>query len=188
MTTTTVPNPPLATDAGMTSAAAGFKSNMTTTDSPTVARRGSRVSFELSKVVGLEATRTWDMLTNWAGHADWVAMTTVDVDPDDPNRFTAWSGPIRALSLEDRMVAVESEFDAETGRGRCLVHKLGPVLVGEAEFTVEPGTAPGTSVVHWREDVHVPYLPSPLTGPVGRLGALFFGRGLVRMEKVAKAT
>lgn len=156
-------------------------------NSPTTSRRGSRVSFELSKVVGLDASASWDMLTDWAGHADWVAMTTVDVDPDDPAKFTAWSGPIKALSLEDRMVAVEQEFDEATSHGRCLVHKLGPVLVGEAEFTVVPGTAPGTSIVHWREDVHVPYLPSPLTGVVGRLGALFFGRGLVRMEKVARA-
>lgn len=161
---------------------------VTPTENPPVARRGSRVAFELSRVVGLDATRSWEMLVDWAGHADWVPMTTVEVDPKDPARFTAWSGPIKKLSLEDRMVAVEQEFDAETSRGRCLVHKLGPILIGEAEFTVSPGTAAGTSIIFWREDVHVPYLPSPLTGIVGRLGALLFGRSLVRMEKVAKAS
>lgn len=171
----------------------GVRTDMPPTDAtdtaatPVPARRGSRVVFELTRVIGLDATTAWTMLTDWAGHADWVAMTTVDVDPNDPRRFTAWSGPTRRLALEDRMVAVEEHFDAESGTGRCLVHKLGPVLVGEAEFTVAPGTAARTSVVHWREDVHVPYLPSPLSGIVGRLGALFFGRGLVRMEKVANS-
>ena len=160
----------------------------TPTDMPSTTRRGSRVVFDVSRVVGLDAQRTWDLLTDWAGHADWVAMTTVDVDPDDPRRFTAWSGPTRRLALEDRMLAVEQHFDAATGNGRCLVHKLGPVLIGEAEFTVTPGTAPGTTVVQWRESIHVPYLPSPLTGIVGRLGAVFFGRGLVRMEKVARSS
>ena len=164
---------------------------MTHSDSPTdlvppaPTTRGSRVVFDLTRVVGLDAATTWRMLTDWAGHADWVAMTTVDVDPNDPRRFTAWSGPTRRLALEDRMVAVEQHFDEATGSGHCVVHKLGPVLVGEAAFTVNPGTASGTTEVHWREDVHVPYLPSPLSAIVGRLGAVFFGRGLVQMEKVA---
>lgn len=154
------------------------------TSAPTSARRGTRVVFELDRTVTLTPQRAWDMLIDWPGHADWVPMTTVDVDPTDPNRFTAWSGLGRRLALEDRMVTVEQTFDGE--RGRCLVHKLGPILTGEAEFTVAPGDTPGTTVVHWREDVHVPYLPGPLSSLTGRIGALLFRQAIGRMERLGR--
>lgn len=156
------------------------------TSAPTPTRRGTRVTFSLDRTVDLPSERAWAMLIDWPGHAEWVPMTTVDVDPDDPKRFTAWSGLGRRLALEDRMVTVEQSFDGE--RGRCLVHKLGPILVGEAEFTVAPGGTPGTTVVHWREDVHVPYLPGPLSGLTGRIGALLFRQALGRMERLGRRT
>jgi len=60
-------------------------------------------------------------------------MTRVELDADDPNAFVAFSGP-GPLALEDRMRAVTREFDGSVGA--CRVDKLGPELVGEAEFTV----------------------------------------------------
>lgn len=159
-------------------------SHDTTAQAPT--RRGTRVTFALDRTVDLAPEKAWAMLIDWPGHADWVPMTTVDIDPDDPNRFTAWSGIGRRLALEDRMVTVEQSFDGESGR--CLVHKLGPILTGEAEFTVVPGATAGTSVVHWREDVHVPYLPGPLSGVTGRVGALLFKQAIGRMERLGRKT
>ncbi|MGA1345410.1 MAG: SRPBCC family protein [Ilumatobacteraceae bacterium] len=156
------------------------------TTPPAPTRRGSRVEFSLARTVDLSPERAWAMLVDWPGHAEWVPMTSVEVDPEDPNRFTAWSGLGRRLALEDRMVTVEQTFDGE--HGRCLVHKLGPVLVGEAEFTVAPGPTSGTAVVHWREDVHVPYLPGPLSGLTGRIGALLFAQALRRMERLGRRT
>ena len=146
----------------------------------------ARVHFTVRKHLPLPGRIAYDELVDWRGHAEWVPMTSVDVDPEDPNRFTAWSGLGRRLALEDRMVTVEQTFDGE--HGRCLVHKLGPVLVGEAEFTVAPGPTSGTAVVHWREDVHVPYLPGPLSGLTGRIGALLFAQALRRMERLGRRT
>ena len=88
--------------------------------------------------------------------------------------------------LKDRMVTVEQTFDGE--RGRCLVHKLGPILTGEAEFTVAPGDTPDSAVVHWREDVHVPYLPGLLSTLTGRIGALLFRQAIGRMERLGRRT
>jgi hypothetical protein len=43
---------------------------------------------------------------------------------------------------------------------RARIAKLGPVLVGEAEFSVSAGIAAGSAVVQWREVVSVPPSPS----------------------------
>jgi len=152
-------------------------------ETATTQRRGNRVEFSLSRTLDLTADRAWEMLIDWPGHADWVPMTRVEVDPDDPNRFTAWSG-LGRLALEDRMVV--REMDTESTPRRCVVDKLGPVLVGEAEFTVAPAPSGVASIVTWREDVHVPYLPRVLTGIVGRVGGALFSQALRRMESKSR--
>jgi hypothetical protein len=151
--------------------------------SPASTRRGASVAFSLERTLEIEPAVAWSMLTDWGGHADWIPMTRVEVDPADPARFTAWSG-LGALALEDRMRATESEFDGSTGR--CLVEKLGPVLVGEAEFTVRPGPTPGTATVAWREEVGVPHLPRFLAPAAAAVGKVLFGQSLNRMAKAAR--
>ena len=78
---------------------------------------------------------------------------------------------------------VVREMDTESTPRRCVVNKLGPILVGEAEFTVAPGPSGVTSIVTWREDVHVPYLPRFASGIVGRVGAALFSQSLRRMAR-----
>jgi len=145
-------------------------------------RRGTQIVFDLSRPVPLDPERAWRALTDWEGHGRWVPMTRVEVDPDDPNRFTAWSGVWR-LALEDRMLADVIEFDGTNGH--CHVHKLGPVLIGEAEFWVSPGDGAGTCVVRWREDVRMRFLPRFLARPAAWLGRRLFLTGLKRMAKTA---
>lgn len=149
-------------------------------DSPTPPRRGARVVFDLDRTVALAPQQAWARLTDWAGHANWIPMTRVAVDPDDPARFTAWSGP-GPLALEDRMRATAMDFDGSSGR--CHVDKLGPVLVGEASFTVAPGPDADTSVVTWHEDVVVPHLPGFLAPVAAAVGRLLFGWSLGRMAR-----
>jgi hypothetical protein len=146
-------------------------------------RSGTTVAFTLERQLDLAPTVAWSMLTDWKGHADWIPMTRVEVDPADPARFTAWSG-LGRLALEDRMRATRSSFDGTTGS--CLVEKLGPVLVGEAEFSVRPGDAAGTTIVHWREDVTMPHLPKVLAPLAARVGRVLFGRSLASMAKTAR--
>jgi hypothetical protein len=145
-------------------------------------RHTSQVMFELDRTLTLTPERAWELLIDWKGHGDWVPMTTVEVDPDDPSRFIAWSGIGKKLALEDRMHAVVQEFDGSNGH--CRVEKLGPILVGEASFTVSPGPTPGTSVVSWREDVAVPYLPKFLAPVAAKIGGVLFGASLRRMAKI----
>ncbi len=145
---------------------------------PTPVRRGSRVEFSLSRTIDLTPDRAWEMLIDWPGHADWVPMTRIEVDPDNPDHFTAWSG-VGRLALEDRMQVREIDHDSDVRR--CVVDKIGPVLVGEAEFSVAAGPSGVTSIITWRENVHVPYLPQILAGIVGRVGGALFSHALRRM-------
>lgn len=145
-------------------------------DSP----RGALVEFTVSEVVPLSAADAWKKLADWGGHGDWIPMTRVDVDPADPNRFVAYSG-VKPLVLEDRMWADHSEFDGTTGRAH--VHKLGPILVGDAELLVSPGLTDDRAVVVWRESVHVPHLPSFLAPIAAWIGKTLFAQSLRRMAR-----
>lgn len=83
--------------------------------------------------------------------------------PDVGDRFTMVSGPFvgrGAPGLPDRMVVESLERPSTaTGRvGSTSVRKLGPVLLGEAGFDVEP-LGPGRCRVVWWEDA---YLAGPL--------------------------
>jgi len=150
--------------------------------------KGARVVSDVHRDVALDPETTWEALIDWAGHGDWVPLTHVDVDVKNPNLFTAWSGPGasgwgRRLALEDRMQAITTEFDA--GYGHCVVHKLGPSLKGVAELTITPGPAPGTTSIHWHENVTVRRLPKFLSSLTGKISAALFNMALGRMEKWA---
>jgi len=150
--------------------------------------KGARVVFDVHRDVALDAETTWEALIDWAGHGDWVPLTHVDVDANDPDVFTAWSGLGasgwgRRLALEDRMQAITTEFDA--GYGHCVVHKLGPTLQGVAQLTVSPGPVPGTTSIHWHENVTVRRLPTFLSSLTGTISAALFNMALGRMENWA---
>ena len=150
-------------------------------DTPAAPATGTRVAFDVAVVIPVAPERAWARLNDWGTHGDWIPMTRVELDPADSSRFTAWSGPGR-LALEDRMHAEAAEFDGTSGR--CRVRKLGPVLVGEAEFAVGPGLAAGTTLVQWREDVTVPRLPAPLAPIVAWVSARLFALSIRRMARV----
>lgn len=158
----------------------------TATPKPT-GRRSNRVVFDADVTLDLPIDRVWAELIDWSGHGRWIPMTRVEVDPQDPNRFIAWSG-IGRLALEDRMHATDLAFDGS--RGTCHVDKLGPVLVGFAELTVtvaEGATAGSTprTRVQWHEDVMVPYVPKFLTPVVAKASGLLFSVALKRLRRTA---
>ena len=94
------------------------------------------VTFELSRIVGMTPELAWQRLTDWRNHGEWIPLTRIEVDPTNPDRFTAWSG-IGRIALEDRMHLTDRTVD--TCGCRARIAKLGPVLVGEAEFSVSAG-------------------------------------------------
>lgn len=141
------------------------------------------VTFELSRIVPMTSELAWQRLTDWRSHGDWIPLTRVDVDPVDPDCFTAWTG-IGRLALEDRMRLIDQTID-DCGR-RARIVKLGPVLVGETEFSISAGIATDSAVVQWREVVDVPYLPAMLAPVAAWLGKCLFSFALSRMARTSR--
>ena len=144
------------------------------------------VRFEVRHEFDAPARVVWDELVDWEGHAEWIPMTWMEVEPGDPTavgaRFTAFTG-VGRVALEDRMRVVSCEWDDETSSGRCTVEKLGPILTGEASFTVSSNGE--GAVVDWIEDVTVPYWPQFAAAVPAFFGAQGFKAA---MRKLAKLT
>lgn len=138
------------------------------------------VSFELSRIVPMTPELAWQCLTDWRSHGEWIPLTRVEADPDDPDGFTAWSG-IGRLALEDRMRLIDRRVD-DFGR-RARIAKLGPVLVGEAEFSVSAGITTDSAVVQWREVVSVRHLPQMLAPLAAWIGKHLFTMALGRLAR-----
>jgi hypothetical protein len=146
------------------------------------------VSFDLSRRFDVTAADLWAEMIDWPVHGAWIPATTIEVaegEGDDPTAvgytFTGWTG-FRPVALEDRMRVTRCDWDDAEQVGVCDVEKLGPLLGGTAGFTVR---ADGTgSILEWREDVTVPYLPRFLA-PVGAFfGKLGFTLALRSLAKV----
>jgi hypothetical protein len=145
----------------------------------------SHVRFEVLHRFDDPPRVVWDELVDWNGHAAWIPMTRMDVEPGDPTavgaRFTAYTG-LGPLALEDRMEVVRCDWSEESATGDCEVTKLGPILRGRAGFTVRPDG--DGAVLEWIEDVEVPYTPQFVAPVLGRLGAIGFKGGMRKLAKL----
>ena len=142
------------------------------------------IHFVVSVEFDQPARRVWDELIDWKAHEAWIPMTRVEIHDADStavgSTFTAWTGP-GPLALEDRMRVAVCDWSETTGSGSCTVDKLGPVLDGEARFTVTPRG--DDSVVKWTEDVAISWLPGFLGKPVAWIGAAGFRFGMRRLRR-----
>lgn len=147
------------------------------------------IHFVVSHAFEQPAQRVWDALIDWKAHEAWIPMTRVEIHDTDAtaigSTFTAWTGPGR-LALEDRMRVAGCVWDEATGSGSCAVDKLGPVLDGEAHFTVTPRGR--GSVVEWTENVAIGWLPKLLAPPVAWIGAAGFRLGMRRLSRLLGKT
>ncbi|MDJ0767953.1 MAG: SRPBCC family protein [Ilumatobacter sp.] len=145
----------------------------------------AKVRFEVRHEFTSSARIVWDELVDWEGHAAWVPLTRMEVDPGDPTAvgatFTAYTG-VGRLALPDRMRVVRCDWTDSSSTGDCEVEKLGPVLTGRAGFTVEPADG-DRAVLHWFEDVTVPYTPQFVAPVLGKIGAAGFRAGMRRLAK-----
>jgi len=145
----------------------------------------AHVAFEVRHRFEASEKVVWDELVDWAGHAAWIPMTRVDVEPGEPtavgHRFTATTG-LGPLALPDRMEVRQCDWDEATSTGTCEVAKLGPVLTGRAGFTVRPD-GDGASL-EWVEDVAMPYTPQFLAPVLAWLGAAGFSLGMRKLAKL----
>jgi hypothetical protein len=144
----------------------------------------ANVAFEIVHRFDAPAQAVWDALIDWTGHAQWVPLTRVVVDPGDPDAvgatFTAWTG-IGPLALKDRMRVTRLDWDPAAATGACEVEKLGPILTGRAGFVVTP--AGSGAEMRWTEDVTVPVVPQVLGPALGKLGSTGLSFGMRRLSR-----
>ena len=143
------------------------------------------VQFRVHYDFEVPARMLWDELVDWEAHAAWIPMTRMDVEPGDPTAvgaaFTAYTG-LGPVALKDRMRVTSCDWDEVAGSGTCTVEKLGPVLLGEAGFTVASSSTGST--IDWFEDVQVKYLPRFLAPVAAKAAASGFKHGMKRLAKL----
>lgn len=126
------------------------------------------------------AERTFEVLTDWPRHAEWMPFTKARGGHEVGAGLEAWTG-VGPIGFLDTMIITEWQ----PGR-RVAVRHTGRVVRGEAWFELTPRPEGGCTVV-WGERLELPL------GPLGRVGWLvlapisrrFMRLGLHRLARLA---
>ncbi len=135
--------------------------------------------FVVTRDTPLDLDVTWRRITDWASHARWVPLTTIEVTTPPPNGvgtvFAARTG-VGRVGFDDPMEIVEWDPPAGGRGGRCRLEKRGSVMLGWAELSVE---ARGTgSRATWRELARPAKLPRFANKASDAAGRVLFNRVL----------
>ena len=147
-------------------------------------------AFDVTVAVAAPPGRTWDALTDWASHGEWIPFTRMTVTSERPrglgSSFVGRTG-IGPFGFDDPMVVVGWQPPEGAVPGTCSVRKTGRVVLGWASFEVAP--RPGGCRVSWHEEVEL--APVRLTRPLGpllsALGRVAFRTSLRRFARRVEA-
>jgi uncharacterized protein YndB with AHSA1/START domain len=132
-------------------------------------------TFEIERVVGVPPRQVWAVITDWAGHSRWIPLTTMRLD-QGPTRvgwtFAGLTG-VGRLRFSDVMRITQWAPPSEAGPGSFRLVKIGRLLAGWAEVSVQPVAGGDQTRLLWRENIVVRPVVlgrwlSPLTDRVNR--------------------
>ena len=135
-------------------------------------------TFAIERIVAVPPSQMWGVVTDWAGYARWMPLTTMRLD-QGPARvgwtFAGMTG-VGRLRFSDVMRITEWEPPSETGAAAFRLVKVGRLLAGWAEVSVLPIAGGGQTRLLWRENIVIRpvwlgRLLAPLADPFNR--ALF---------------
>lgn len=138
------------------------------------------VDFTVVRGIPLPARAVFEELVDWAGHAEWVPLTRVEIltgDGGPGTEFIATSG-IGPAALPDRMRVESLDAEAMT----VAITKIGPVLSGEVRLRVV-STGETSCRLEWVEEIRVPYAPQFLARPIAAAARRAFSSAITRMVK-----
>jgi hypothetical protein len=138
----------------------------------------AQVDFTVERGIPLPARIVFDELVDWAGHAEWVPLTRVEIlsgDGGPGTEFIATSG-IGPAALPDRMRVDALDSEAMT----VAITKIGPVLSGEVRLAVV-STGEDSCRLVWIEEIRVPYAPQFLARPIAFAARRGFTTAISRM-------
>jgi hypothetical protein len=131
------------------------------------------------RTIPAPADETFTLLTDLRGHHRWIPLTTTDAPPPPARPGDALIALTAGVFPDHmRVDEIRPPSDDDGGRGVLVVRKLGPVLLGRVEITVE-ALGPDACTVDWREDV---WLRGPLPR---RLTSLLLAPSLETMTALA---
>ena len=117
----------------------------------------------VTQVVEAPAPRTWDVLTDWSVHHEWMLLTRAEGGHGEGESLAAFTG-IGPLGFLDTMVITVWEPPH-----RAVVRHTGRVVRGSGSFEVQP-LGDNRSRVVWSEWVQLPFgLLGQLAWPLVRL-------------------
>lgn len=144
----------------------------------------ARVDFTVQRTIPLPARAVFDELVDWAGHAEWVPLTRVEIlkgDGGPGTEFIATSG-IGPAALPDRMRVDTLDPEAMT----VGITKIGPVLSGTVQLRVVR-LAESSCRLEWIEEIVVPYTPQFLARPIAFAARQGFTSAITRLVKRIQA-
>jgi hypothetical protein len=127
------------------------------------------------------AAATFAHLVDWDAHSAAIPLTRLSHggDPGVGQRFVARTG-VGRFGFDDPMrvefLRPPAGDDPGDLPGAVEVAKLGRVITGRVGWTVTP-VADG-SVVEWRQQLRIPWLPGWFDPVVGLVGRVAYGAGL----------
>lgn len=146
-------------------------------------------TFAIERVVGVPTHQVWAVITDWAGHARWIPLTTMRVDQGPTNvgfSFTGLTG-VGRLRFADVMCITAWSPPSEAGPGEFRLVKVGRLLAGWAEVSVQPLRGGEQTRLTWRENIVIrPTFLGRLLAPLtDRLNRVLFSRVIADMAAEA---
>jgi uncharacterized protein YndB with AHSA1/START domain len=119
-------------------------------------------TFVIERIIAVPPSQMWGIVTDWAGYSRWMPMTTMRLDPG-PTRvgwsFAGLTG-LGRLRFSDVMRVTEwappsetGSAASETGSAAFRLVKVGRLLAGWAEVSVQPIAGGEQTWLVWREDI-----------------------------------
>lgn len=131
----------------------------------------------------------WDVITNWAGYARWLPLTTMRLG-QGPTRvgwsFAGLTG-VGRLRFSDAMLITDWAPPVDAGPGAFRLVKVGGLLAGWAEVSVLPIANGEQTQLLWRENIVIrPTFLGRLLAPLtDRVNQALFARVIDQMAAEA---
>ena len=112
-------------------------------------------TFTLERLVAVPPRQVWDVITDWSGYARWMPLTTMRLDHGPTHVGWSFAGltGVGRLRFSDVMRITDWNPPYGAGSGAFRLVKVGRLLAGWAEVSVQPIAGGAQTRLLWRENI-----------------------------------
>lgn len=148
-------------------------------------------TFVIERVVAAPPSHVWDVITDWAGYARWMPLTTMRCDQGPTGIGWTFAGltGVGAVRFSDVMRITDwAPPPPAGGSGSFRLVKVGRWLAGWAEVSVMPIASGAQTRLLWRENIVIRPIPlgNVLAPLVDRVNTVVFSRVIAEMANEAE--